>query len=157
MSPCLHVSILHVSMFMSPHFRNSANGKRNLRRTATSVCFLKTENGNGKLPFVCCKRKQKWTFVFLSRQVINSTMIAVLANVPIYGSNPSGMYCHSLKYSVSESHGCLLADIHVCALWDKCLKHGHLLSTELDGIAMSWLMLILPSKSYKLTIFFVSG
>jgi hypothetical protein len=25
----------------------------------TSVCLLQTENGNGKLPFLCCKRKQK--------------------------------------------------------------------------------------------------
>jgi hypothetical protein len=59
-SPCLHVSMtpcphVHVSMFLE--FRitvNWANGK-----TATSVCLLQTENGNSKLPFVCCKRKRK--------------------------------------------------------------------------------------------------
>jgi hypothetical protein len=51
---------------------NSANvketdGKRNFRLFAvngkwkwqTSVCLLQTENGNGKLPFVCCKQKME--------------------------------------------------------------------------------------------------
>ncbi len=27
--------------------------------TATSVCLLQMENGNGQLPFVSCKRKWK--------------------------------------------------------------------------------------------------
>ncbi len=74
-SPCLHVSrspclqafrppCLHVSMSMSPRFRNSANGKWNQWKTATSVYFLQTENGNGKLPFVCCKRKRKNWLLF---------------------------------------------------------------------------------------------
>ncbi len=58
-SPCLHVSMspcLHVSMSPWPCLHN---GKQNSPKTATTVCFLQTENGNGKLPFVCCKRKQK--------------------------------------------------------------------------------------------------
>ncbi len=28
------------------------------QKTAISVCLLQTENGNGKLHFVCCKRKR---------------------------------------------------------------------------------------------------
>jgi hypothetical protein len=66
MFPCLHVYVsmfpclhLHVSMSMCPRFWNFANGKRHSQTTATSVRFLQMENENGKLPFVCCKRKWK--------------------------------------------------------------------------------------------------
>jgi hypothetical protein len=41
MSPCLDISGI-------PKMENGINGK-----TATSVYFLKTENGNGKFLFVC--------------------------------------------------------------------------------------------------------
>jgi hypothetical protein len=65
---CLHLHI-HVSMSMTPCFRNSAtgngtHGKRNKRKTATSLCLLQTENGNGKLPFVYCKWKRKTEIYF---------------------------------------------------------------------------------------------
>ncbi len=66
MSPCFHVSIsmfpclnvsmspcLFVSLSMSPH---------------SCIPQMKTkllENGNGKLPFVCCKRKRKTDVCFL--------------------------------------------------------------------------------------------
>ncbi len=72
MSPCFHVSIFpYFHLSMSPCFRNSANGKRNLRKTATSVYLQQTANGNSKLPFVCCKRNGKRKFVFLGRQTRN--------------------------------------------------------------------------------------
>jgi hypothetical protein len=29
------------------------------RKTLSSICLLQTENGNSKLPFVCCKQKLK--------------------------------------------------------------------------------------------------
>jgi hypothetical protein len=72
MSPCLHVSLfprLDFSMFtcLNAHVstENGTNG------TVTSVCFLQTEDRNGQLPFICCKRKRKTDFVFLERQTIN--------------------------------------------------------------------------------------
>jgi hypothetical protein len=55
MFPCLH---RFASMFMSPCFQNSANGKRNEWKTATSYCFLQMENSK-TANFRCCKRKQK--------------------------------------------------------------------------------------------------
>jgi hypothetical protein len=56
---------------------NETNGKEKLlfvcckwkTETQTSVCLLQKENGNSKLPFLSCKRKQK--FVFLGLQSIN--------------------------------------------------------------------------------------
>jgi hypothetical protein len=62
MSPCLHVSCLHVSGI--PQTENGTKGKRQL-----PFVILQRENENGKLSFVCCKRKLK--FVFLGRQTIN--------------------------------------------------------------------------------------
>ncbi len=50
----------YVSMSMSPCFRNSTNGT--MRKTATCVCLLQTENG--RLLFVCCKWKQKTEVCF---------------------------------------------------------------------------------------------
>jgi hypothetical protein len=64
MSPCqcLHVSMspspyLHVSVSMSPCFRDR---KRNKQKMVTSVLF----SANGKLLFVCCKRKRKTKVCF---------------------------------------------------------------------------------------------
>jgi hypothetical protein len=46
---------------------------------------MQTENGISKLPFVCCKRKQKKRkFVFLGRQTINGKLFAVSANMLIF-------------------------------------------------------------------------
>ncbi len=66
MSPCLHLSMfpcLHVyaSMFMSPYFHVSIFMSSCLHVSG----IPQTENGNGKLPFVCCKRKLK-TDIFFS-------------------------------------------------------------------------------------------
>jgi hypothetical protein len=55
----------------------------------TSVCLMQTENGNGQLPFVCCKQKMdtenfrlfaayrngKRTFVFLGWQMVNGNQL----------------------------------------------------------------------------------
>ncbi len=56
MSPCLHVSCLHLHV--------SGISKRKM---ATSVCLLQMENGTNTLLFVCWKRK----FVFFGRQTID--------------------------------------------------------------------------------------
>jgi hypothetical protein len=53
--------------------------------TATSVCLLKTENGNGKLPFVILKprkRKTEVCFPWSANDEQLSTFFS--ANVPIY-------------------------------------------------------------------------
>jgi hypothetical protein len=53
---------------------------------ATSVCLLQTENGNGKLQFVCCKWKRKnrkFVFLWLANDNQKST-IYVTANMPLY-------------------------------------------------------------------------
>jgi hypothetical protein len=80
MSPCpgLHVSMspfLHVSMSpclclnvsMSPSWCLHVHFPRSLefwkRKTAT-ICFLQMENGNGNLPFICCKWKRKTDVCF---------------------------------------------------------------------------------------------
>ncbi len=42
-----------------------------LQKTATSICLLKTENGNGKLPFFAGNTNGKRKFVFLGHQTIN--------------------------------------------------------------------------------------
>ncbi len=63
--PCLH---LHVSMsFCFPEFRKTENGTN-----GNSNFCLFAENGNGELPFVCCKRKQKAEICFLCKQTMNS-------------------------------------------------------------------------------------
>ncbi len=78
MSPCFDVSL-------PPCFRNSAKGKRNERKMATSVCLLQ-KNGNSKLPFVCCTRKRKTENFFpLLANEERWLTIAVSANMPIYG------------------------------------------------------------------------
>ncbi len=83
MSPCFHVSIsmfpcLHTHVSMSPHLHVHVSTFLEFRKGKTEL----TENhnfhlfsANGKLPFVCCKRKRK-TDIFFA--------IAVSANVPIY-------------------------------------------------------------------------
>jgi hypothetical protein len=70
-TPCL-MSILHVYIFPCLHLHvymfNFAETKYWWKRE-NSVCLLQTENGNGKLSFVCSN--QKWKFVLLNRQKIN--------------------------------------------------------------------------------------
>ncbi len=56
MTPCSCLYV-HVSMSMYPCIWNSANGKRNGWKMATSVSLLQTLYWNGKRSFVCCKRK----------------------------------------------------------------------------------------------------
>jgi hypothetical protein len=62
-------------------------GKRNKWNMAISVSLLQIENGNAKLPFVCCILKWKTEICFPSlandKRFLTS---AVSAKVPIYGS-----------------------------------------------------------------------
>ncbi len=83
MSQCFQVSIfpclnLHVSMFKS----QTENGTK---ENGNFHLLLQTENENGKLPFVCCKRKRKTEvcFVWPSYDKRLST-IAVPVNLPIF-------------------------------------------------------------------------
>jgi hypothetical protein len=61
---CLH---LQVSVSMSPWFWNSANGKHNLWKTATSVCLLQMENG---------ARKRQASFCFLQTETENGSLFS---------------------------------------------------------------------------------
>ncbi len=62
-------------------------GKRNKRKTATFVCLLQMENGNGKLSLVCCKWKWRMEvcFPWTANDKLLSTL-AVSANIAIYGT-----------------------------------------------------------------------
>jgi hypothetical protein len=53
------------------YMQNRTEGK-----TAVSICLLQTEKGKSKLPFVCCKQKQK--FIFPCRQMINDNQQLLL-------------------------------------------------------------------------------
>jgi hypothetical protein len=54
-------------------------------KTEASICLLQTENENGKLLFVCCKRKRKTEVCFRWPSYDKwLSSIDVSANVPIY-------------------------------------------------------------------------
>ncbi len=63
-----YIHNIYSSVFLT--YCTTENGKFRLfaanrkRKRQTSVCSLRTENGNGKLPFLCCKRKQKTEVYF---------------------------------------------------------------------------------------------
>ncbi len=88
MSPCLHVFMSSFSMYPSLCFRNSET-ENGIKENVTSVCWLQTENGNGKLLlFVCWKRKR--SFVFLGRQTINDNQRLLFQQMC-----PSMIYTHA--------------------------------------------------------------
>jgi hypothetical protein len=76
-----------------------------------------TENGNGKLPFVCCK--PKWKSVFLGRQMINGNrrklfkrahlcrIFPLLYTPPLFRlpSVLTQLYCASGTAAVGRRHG----------------------------------------------------
>jgi hypothetical protein len=45
-----------------------------MRKLATSVCLLQTENGNGKIQFFAANGNGKWKFVFFGQQTINGNL-----------------------------------------------------------------------------------
>jgi hypothetical protein len=72
---------------------------------ATPICFLQTENGNGKLPFLCCKRKRITgvRFPWLANDKQKLTITAS-ANMPIYAgdflsASQKRLFRHSQKCS----------------------------------------------------------
>jgi hypothetical protein len=71
------VSLSPFSMF--PEFRKR---KTELILNGNVHCLLQTENGNGKLPVVCWKRKTEACFPFSANDKRQS-MIAVSASVQI--------------------------------------------------------------------------
>ncbi len=75
MSPCLHV-------FTFPEF---SKWGLELTENGNFLYFLQTENGHGKLPFVCSKQKRKKDVSFpWSANDKRLWTIVVSANVPIY-------------------------------------------------------------------------
>ncbi len=67
MSPFLHVSMSHVYVSMFPSLHLHVSMFPEFRKQKMEL----TENGNGKLPFICCNGNGKWKFVILGRQTIN--------------------------------------------------------------------------------------
>ncbi len=63
---CLH---LQVSVYVSPCFWNSANGKHNLWKTATSVCLQQMENGT---------RKRQASFCLLQTETENGSLFSLV-------------------------------------------------------------------------------
>ncbi len=73
-TPCLHVSIfpyfpisclcLHVSVSPCLHVSGILQKETQQTENSNFLLFAANENGNGKFPFVCCKRKWKIEFCF---------------------------------------------------------------------------------------------